>query len=122
MHTFLVTYALRKCVFILGVVSNDGQYPSAHNDDQDQLLGIGPMCRYAHDVKLVLKILVDKKADLLKLDQRVDISRLKASRCNVIRISCIRPSSVLLRQRKTRLVNLLFRTRFIIWRTTAVIH
>ncbi|XP_032677747.1 fatty-acid amide hydrolase 2-B isoform X2 [Odontomachus brunneus] len=60
-----------------GVISNDGQYPSAHSDDQDQLLAIGPMCRYAHDVTLTLKILVDKKADLLNLDQKVDISRIK---------------------------------------------
>ncbi|XP_014468822.1 PREDICTED: fatty-acid amide hydrolase 2 [Dinoponera quadriceps] len=60
-----------------GVVSNDGQYPSAHSDDQDQLLAIGPMCRYAHDVTLTLKILADKKADLLKLDEKVDISRIK---------------------------------------------
>lgn len=69
-----------KCyIFIIGVVSNDGQYPSANSDDQDQLLAIGPMCRYAQDMTLTLKILADKNADLLKLDEKVDISRIKVS-------------------------------------------
>ncbi|XP_070156051.1 fatty-acid amide hydrolase 2 [Polyergus mexicanus] len=60
-----------------GIISNDGQYPSAHSDDQDQLLAIGPMCRYAQDITLILKILADKNADLLKLNQKVDISQIK---------------------------------------------
>ncbi|GAB1868875.1 Fatty-acid amide hydrolase 2 [Camponotus japonicus] len=60
-----------------GIVSNDGQYPSAHSDEQDQLLAIGPMCRYAQDITLTLKILANKNVDLLKLDQKVDISQIK---------------------------------------------
>ncbi|KAL6448126.1 hypothetical protein ACFW04_000268 [Cataglyphis niger] len=60
-----------------GIISNDGQYPSAHSDEQDQLLAIGPMCRYAQDITLILKILADKNADLLKLNQKVDISQIK---------------------------------------------
>lgn len=60
-----------------GVVSNDGQYPSAHSEGQDQLLAIGPMCRFARDMAPALKVLADKKADLLKLDEKVDISKLK---------------------------------------------
>ncbi|KYM89280.1 Fatty-acid amide hydrolase 2 [Atta colombica] len=60
-----------------GIVSNDGQYPSAHGDDQEQLLAIGPMCRFAQDLTLILKIIADKNADLLKLNQKVDISKIK---------------------------------------------
>ncbi|XP_077268343.1 fatty-acid amide hydrolase 2-B [Temnothorax americanus] len=60
-----------------GIVSNDGQYPSAQTCDQDQLLAIGPMCRYAQDLTLILKIIADKNADLLKLNQKVDISKIK---------------------------------------------
>jgi len=37
------------------------------------------MCRYAQDLTLTLKIMADKNADLLKLDQKVDISQIKAS-------------------------------------------
>jgi fatty acid amide hydrolase 2 len=68
-----------KNILIAGIVSNDGQYPSAHSDDQDQLLAIGPMCRYAQDMRLTLKILANKNSDLLKLDQKVDMSKIKAS-------------------------------------------
>lgn len=77
---FLIINISRKCyIFITGIISNDGQYPSAHSDDQDQLLAIGPMCRYAQDITLTLKILADKNADLLKLNQKVDISQIKAN-------------------------------------------
>lgn len=71
-----------KICFIIGIVSNDGQYPSAHSFDQDQLLAIGPMCRYAQDLSLILKIIADKNADLLKLNQKVDISKIKVSKLN----------------------------------------
>lgn len=70
---------MKTSCFFIGIVSNDGQYPSAHSYDQDQLLAIGPMCRYAQDLTLILKIIADKNADLLKLNQKVDISKIKVS-------------------------------------------
>ncbi|KAK2585314.1 hypothetical protein KPH14_009997 [Odynerus spinipes] len=60
-----------------GIVSNDGQYPSAQSEDQDRLLAIGPMCRYAQDLKPVLKILANNNAEKLNLDDEVDISKIK---------------------------------------------
>lgn len=60
-----------------GMVSSDGQYPSAQSEDQDRLLSIGPMCRYAQDLLPTLKILANKNADLLRLDEKVDISKIK---------------------------------------------
>ncbi|KAF7380722.1 hypothetical protein HZH66_014098 [Vespula vulgaris] len=60
-----------------GIVSNDGQYPSAHSDDQNQLLAIGPMCRHAQDMRPVLKVLADKNAEILNLDDKVDISKIQ---------------------------------------------
>ncbi|XP_068968973.1 fatty-acid amide hydrolase 2-A isoform X1 [Bombus flavifrons] len=60
-----------------GMVSNDGQYPSAQSEDQNRLLSIGPMCRYAQDLLPTLKILADKNADMLHLNEKVDISKLK---------------------------------------------
>ena len=62
-----------------GVVSNVGQYPSADTADQDNLLGIGPMCRFAEDLGPILQVLAGKNADLLKLQSKVDISKLKVS-------------------------------------------
>lgn len=59
------------------IVSNDGQYPNAQSDDQDRLLAIGPMCRFAQDLAPTLKVLANKNADVLRLDEEVDISKLK---------------------------------------------
>ncbi|XP_012278947.1 fatty-acid amide hydrolase 2-B [Orussus abietinus] len=59
-----------------GIVSNNGQYPSPHNDEQNELLGIGPMCRYAQDMLPLLKVLASGKAETLKLDDKVDISKI----------------------------------------------
>ncbi|XP_031844644.1 fatty-acid amide hydrolase 2-B [Nomia melanderi] len=59
------------------IVSNDGQYPSTHSEDQDKLLAIGPMCRYAQDLKPILKVLANENAKLLHLNENVDISKLK---------------------------------------------
>ncbi|GBP16785.1 Fatty-acid amide hydrolase 2 [Eumeta japonica] len=59
------------------VVSNDGQFPIPFTEEQNSFLGIGPMARYAEDLKLVLKILTAEKADLLKLDEPVDLQKLK---------------------------------------------
>ncbi|KAG7209534.1 hypothetical protein KM043_015615 [Ampulex compressa] len=60
-----------------GIVSNDGQYPSAHSEDQDQLLAIGPMCRYAQDMTPILKVLANENVEKLHLDEKVDISKIK---------------------------------------------
>lgn len=62
-----------------GVVSNDGQYPNPHCEDQDRLLGIGPMCRYATDLAPLLKVLAGENASMLNLDAKVDISKLKVT-------------------------------------------
>lgn len=58
-------------------MSNDGQYPSANSEDQDRLLAIGPMCRYATDLKPILKVIAINNSSKLKLDTKVDISKLK---------------------------------------------
>lgn len=60
-----------------GTVSNHGQYPSTHNEQQDLLLGIGPMCRYAQDMLPILEIIADSNAEKLNLRSKVDISKLK---------------------------------------------
>lgn len=59
------------------IVSNDGQYPEAISEEQDMFLGIGPMCRYATDLKPMLKIITDEKAKMLRLDDPVDLKQVK---------------------------------------------
>ncbi|XP_034949962.1 fatty-acid amide hydrolase 2 [Chelonus insularis] len=60
-----------------GIVSNHGQYPCPHCEEQYKLLAIGPMCRYAGDLKPILKIIAGENASKLNLDEKVDISKLK---------------------------------------------
>ncbi|KXJ80234.1 hypothetical protein RP20_CCG026068 [Aedes albopictus] len=59
------------------VVSNDGQYPQAISDEQDMFLGIGPMCRYATDLKPMLRIIADQNAAKLRLDEPVDLKQVR---------------------------------------------
>lgn len=59
------------------VVSNDGQFPIPFSEEQNSFLGIGPMVRHAEDLKPVLKIIAGEKAPLLKLDEPVDLKKLK---------------------------------------------
>uniref|UniRef100_U5EVA0 Putative amidase n=1 Tax=Corethrella appendiculata TaxID=1370023 RepID=U5EVA0_9DIPT len=60
------------------IVSNDGQYPEPLDKEQDSFLGIGPMCRYATDLKPVLKVIADSsKLKDLRLDEPVDLKQLK---------------------------------------------
>ncbi|XP_013399812.1 fatty-acid amide hydrolase 2 [Lingula anatina] len=59
-----------------GIVNNDGQYPNATAKEKDYLV-TGPMCRYACDLKPMLKILAGDKGAKLKLDQEEDIRKLR---------------------------------------------
>lgn len=59
------------------IVSNAGQYPLAYTEDQENFLCIGPMTRYAADLKPILKIISGENSKELNLDQPVNIGSLK---------------------------------------------
>ncbi|GAB1598937.1 fatty-acid amide hydrolase 2-like isoform X1, partial [Argonauta hians] len=59
-----------------GIISNEGQFPNA-SGVQKELLSVGPMCRYAEDLKPMLRIMARENAKKLKLDEPVDLSKLK---------------------------------------------
>lgn len=59
------------------VVSNGGQFPTPFSDEQNSFLGTGPMGRHAEDLKLVLKIITAERANELKLDEKVNLQKLK---------------------------------------------
>lgn len=62
----------------MGVVCNDGQFPAPYSDEQRSMLSTGPMCRYACDLKPMLKVIaVKEKLSVLKLDEPVDVKKLK---------------------------------------------
>lgn len=60
------------------VVCNDGQFPAAITEEQKSMLSTGPMCRYAVDLKPMLKVMaVKEKLSVLRLDEPVDVRKLK---------------------------------------------
>ncbi|KAG9478075.1 hypothetical protein GDO78_013201 [Eleutherodactylus coqui] len=60
----------------IGIVPNEGQFPDAHGC-RTELLCTGPMCRYAVDLPLVLKVMAGKNVEKLSLDTEVSVRSLK---------------------------------------------
>ncbi|CAH2229051.1 jg17293 [Pararge aegeria aegeria] len=58
-------------------VSNKGQYPELKNDDVNLYLCVGPMTRFAVDLKHIQKVISGDCAKTLDLDKPVDIGKLK---------------------------------------------
>jgi len=59
------------------VVSNVGQFPAPFSAEQNSFLGLGPMSRFAEDLRPMLRIMAGEKAALLKLDEDVDLTKMK---------------------------------------------
>lgn len=59
-----------------GIVNNGGQLPLAHGVHEDFLV-TGPMCRHAKDIIPMLKVLAEKKVSILRLDEKVEIKKIK---------------------------------------------
>ncbi|EDV56339.1 fatty-acid amide hydrolase 2-A [Drosophila erecta] len=59
------------------VVSNVGQFPAPFSAEQNSFLGLGPMSRFAEDLRPMLRIMAGEKAALLNLDENVDLTKIK---------------------------------------------
>lgn len=60
------------------VVSNVGQFPDAKTDEQKHMLSTGPICRFAVDLKPMLKVIAnDEDLAKLRLDEPVDVRKIK---------------------------------------------
>lgn len=59
------------------VVPIDGVWPKITGDAKLFALALGPMCRHACDLAPMLKVLAGDKANVLRLDDPVDLSRLR---------------------------------------------
>uniref|UniRef100_A0A8C5WAL8 Amidase domain-containing protein n=1 Tax=Leptobrachium leishanense TaxID=445787 RepID=A0A8C5WAL8_9ANUR len=59
-----------------GLVPNEGQFPNAHGC-RSEFLCTGPMCRYASDLPLVLKVMAGEKTVGRSLDQEVSLQSLR---------------------------------------------
>lgn len=61
-----------------GIVSTGGTFPSTKGYDRlDSLVGIGPISRFSEDLLPALQVMADEKADLLRLEEPVDVTQLK---------------------------------------------
>ncbi|XP_072315011.1 fatty-acid amide hydrolase 2-B [Eucyclogobius newberryi] len=59
-----------------GIVSNENQLPPI-SGPQEELLGSGPMCRYAVDLLPMLKIMAGANVDKLSLNKKVEMKKLR---------------------------------------------
>lgn len=59
------------------IVSNNGQFPTPFSDEQNSFLGLGPMSRFAEDLRPMLQIMAGEKAKLLRLNTPVALDKLK---------------------------------------------
>lgn len=59
------------------IVSNEGQWPMPISKEIASFLGVGPMSRFACDLKPMLKIITGKNAEQLALDEPVNLTTIK---------------------------------------------
>ncbi|XP_059608648.1 fatty-acid amide hydrolase 2-A [Phlebotomus argentipes] len=59
------------------IVSLKGHYPIPKDHNLKSFLGVGPMSRYATDLLPMLKILAGENASKMRLDEPVDLTRVK---------------------------------------------
>uniref|UniRef100_A0A672YL25 Amidase domain-containing protein n=1 Tax=Sphaeramia orbicularis TaxID=375764 RepID=A0A672YL25_9TELE len=59
-----------------GIVSNENQYPP-YSGRQEEYVSTGPMCRYAEDLLPMLKIMAGPKVNMLSLNTKVDLKKLR---------------------------------------------
>lgn len=59
------------------IVPLDGQWPLPHCKELRSFLSVGPLCRFASDLTPLLKIIAGENAAQLRLDEPVNLSKLK---------------------------------------------
>lgn len=57
--------------FVAGIVSNEGHYPNLPDKEFQKLLTLGPISRYARDLRLGLRVMAGEGASALRLDSPV---------------------------------------------------
>ncbi|XP_039299525.1 fatty-acid amide hydrolase 2 isoform X2 [Nilaparvata lugens] len=60
-----------------GLISSEGHYAESTDEPYGNRVGVGPLVRYAEDLPLLISVLADEKAPLLKLKEPVDMGRLR---------------------------------------------
>ncbi|CAG9772552.1 unnamed protein product [Ceutorhynchus assimilis] len=74
------------------IISIKGHWPMGQDDKYNDYLVVGPMARYACDLKLMMKVLCnDKTSAELRLNESVDLTKLNVFFIEDIRSSVIQP-------------------------------
>ena len=60
-----------------GVIPIKGVFPSVGHKDREKYLQVGPICRYASDLRLMLRGCAGSQSSRLKLDKKLDLNQLK---------------------------------------------
>ncbi|XP_068631126.1 fatty-acid amide hydrolase 2-A-like [Battus philenor] len=60
-----------------GIIPIEGHIPTLTDEQYPKFLTVGPMCRHADDLVLLTGVMAGDKAHLLKLDEPVDISKIR---------------------------------------------
>ncbi|CAH2070822.1 unnamed protein product, partial [Iphiclides podalirius] len=60
-----------------GIIPIDGHIPTLTDEKYPKLLTVGPMCRHAEDLPLLMKVMAGDKSHLLNLDEPVDLSKIR---------------------------------------------
>lgn len=60
--------------YVSGFISTNGHYPYQEGGAFQRWLAVGPMARFACDLKPMLKVMAGEKAILLNLDEEASLS------------------------------------------------
>ncbi|XP_013919706.1 PREDICTED: fatty-acid amide hydrolase 2 [Thamnophis sirtalis] len=71
-----IPVTVKEAFALYGVVPNDGQFPDAVGH-RINFLCTGPMCRYAEDMELLLRVMAGPNISKLKLDDPVSLQKIK---------------------------------------------
>ncbi|PSN41553.1 Fatty-acid amide hydrolase 2 [Blattella germanica] len=60
-----------------GMVNVSGHNPTSPDENWDRYFTIGPMARYSEDLKKMVRVLVGKNADRLRLNEKINMKNIK---------------------------------------------
>ncbi|XP_013142005.1 PREDICTED: fatty-acid amide hydrolase 2-like [Papilio polytes] len=60
-----------------GIIPIEGHIPTLADEQYPRFLAVGPMCRHAEDLPLMMKVMAGERRAQLRLDRPVDLSRLR---------------------------------------------
>ena len=105
MHMYTILHACtclnlhrQLSLMFIGVVSHVGHMPTSTDENWSRLFTIGPMSRYAEDLAPMLKVLANKNADKLRLDEAVRINSVICTLRYGLCLNLLKPAGYVMHQ------------------------